>query len=134
MSTGHVSATHAPEHCPACHAQGPLRRHAMRPSWWRDVPEVGQPQIRRAHIVRWRCPACAQTHSTAPHWAQPGKRMTRDLHAWVRQALQAGQSVSAVAKACGLDEKTVRGLAAGGTPQPGRVAGRRRVKPLTYCT
>lgn len=94
--------------CPSCCHSGPLLRHAVRPSWWRDVPQDGRPQVRRGHIVRWRCPACSQTHSCQPDWALPGKRLTRALDAWVRQALQAGQSARAVARWCGVDEKTVR--------------------------
>lgn len=94
--------------CPSCQHTGPLRRHAVRPSWWRDVPQDGRPQVRRGDIVRWRCLACGQTHSSQPDWAMPGKRLTRALQAWVRQALQAGHSARHVARRCGVDEKTVR--------------------------
>jgi rubrerythrin len=62
--------------CRACAHTGPMQRHATRASWWRDVPQEGRPQFRRGHIVRWRCPACGQTHAHAPDWAVPGKRMT----------------------------------------------------------
>lgn len=95
-------------YCPACCQEGVLQRHAMRPSWWRDVPQDGRPQVRRGHIVRWRCLSCRQTHSCPPEWALPGKRLTRALEAWVRDALRAGQSARAVARWCGVDEKTVR--------------------------
>lgn len=54
-----------------------------------------------------------QTHSCQPAWALPGKRLTRELEHWIRQALQAGQSVRAVARVCGVDDKTVRTWAAG---------------------
>lgn len=101
-------ASHMSGVCPSCQHAGPLLRHAVRPSWWRDVPQDGRPQVRRGDIVRWRCPACSQTHSCQPDWALPGKRLTRALDAWVRQALQAGQSARAVARWCGVDEKTVR--------------------------
>ncbi len=85
----------------------------MRPCWWRDAPAEHGPQVRRGHIVRWRCPACDHTRSCSPTWALPGKRMTRALDAWMRQARQAGASVNAIAKRCGLDEKTVRTWASG---------------------
>jgi transposase-like protein len=97
--------------CPACDHTGEMKRHALRACWWRDVPSDGRPQVRRGHIVRWRCTACLQTHSSQPSWALPGKRLTRELDHWVRQALQSGQSVRAVARACGVDDKTVRAWA-----------------------
>jgi transposase len=113
MSTHYTYADMCPGPCPGCRHEGPLRRHAMRPSWWRDVPESGKPKVRRGHIVRWRCTACAQTYSCPPEWALPGKRLTRELSRWILQALQAGQSVRAVARLCGVDDKTVRTWAGG---------------------
>jgi hypothetical protein len=106
----HHMADHGTAPCPACLHPGPLRRHAVRLSWWRDVPDAGQPQIKRGHIVRWRCPACCQTHSCPPAWALPGKRITRALHAWVQQARQSGLGNGAIANLCGLDEKTIRDM------------------------
>jgi transposase len=118
MNTHHAFDEMHSGPCPGCRHEGPLRRHAMRPTWWRDVPAFGKPQVRRGHIVRWRCPACLQTHSCQPDWALPGKRLTRELEHWIRQALQVGQSVRAVARICGVDDKTVRTWASG-TGQPG---------------
>ncbi|MFT3856890.1 MAG: helix-turn-helix domain-containing protein [Aquabacterium sp.] len=114
-----LSHSHPPHHplpspeaaCPSCRHEGPFRRHAVRASWWRDVPTAGRPQVRRGHIVRWRCTACLQTHSCQPDWALPGKRLTRELEGWIRQALQRGQTIRAVARLCGVDEKTVRAWA-----------------------
>lgn len=111
MSTPSHSLPPPGQACPSCQHEGPFRRHAVRASWWRDVPASGRPQVRRGHIVRWRCPACLQTHSCQPDWALPGKRLTRELEGWIRQALQRGQTVRAVARLCGVDEKTVRAWA-----------------------
>jgi hypothetical protein len=41
----------------------------------------------------------------------PGKRLTRELEGWIRQSLRHGQTVRAVARLCGVDEKTVRAWA-----------------------
>ncbi len=106
-----VSPSWMPVRCPACNHAGPMKRHALRACWWRDVPSDGRPQVRRGHIVRWRCTGCQQTHSSQPNWALPGKRLTHALNHWVQEALQEGQSVRAVARACGVDDKTVRAWA-----------------------
>jgi hypothetical protein len=148
MSALDVVVAAAPMSCPACGALGPLRRHATRESWWRDAPSASQPQIRRGHIERWRCPGCAHTHSRGPDWAVPGRRITWALLAWIQQAQQAGQTPAAVARLCGLDDKTVRtllaeragqavrpqGAGASGVKSVRRGAGRDATKALTYCT
>jgi ribosomal protein L37AE/L43A len=134
----------APLHCPACGTPGPLRRHAKRDSWWRDAPSAGQPQIRRGHIVRWRCLACAHTHARGPNWAVPCKRITCALQDWIRKAHEAGQAPAAVARLCGLDDKTVRTLFASWSGHPLKAhgagvsatrcrAGREAAKALIYC-
>jgi len=99
----------APQRCPHCGGPGPWRCHAVREGWWRDVPAADDlPQIRRGAIVRWRCLDCGGTQSSQPAWALPGKRMTRALEAWIREALQQGRRTGAIARHCGLDDKTVR--------------------------
>lgn len=98
----------SPLSCPACAYAGPLQRHARRTAWWRDVPEAGRPQVRRDCIVRWRCPHCERTHARTPEWADPSRRMTRRLVNWLHQQAQHGHSVAQLARACGLDDKTVR--------------------------
>lgn len=103
--------------CPACGHSGTLSRHARRDSWWRDVPHEGQPRVRRGQIVRWRCPGCRHTHARLPEWADPARRATRALVAWVRQEAAQGRGVAQLARLCGMDEKTVRMMLAGAAVQ-----------------
>ena len=99
-----------PKQCPFCHCQGPFKRHALRETWWRDVPSESRPKIRRGHMVRWRCLNCHQTHTIQPHWAAHPRRMTHDLAHWIHGQLDRGTPISHIAEATGLDDKTVRSL------------------------
>lgn len=101
-----------PQQCPFCQGSGPFRRHALRETWWRDVPADSRPRIRRGHMVRWRCLNCLQIHTVQPHWAAPPRRMTLDLAQWIASQLAQGLPVSHIAQATGLDDKTVRSVRA----------------------
>lgn len=99
-----------PQHCPFCQQAGPFKRHALRETWWRDVPCDSQPRVRRGHMVRWRCLQCQQTHTMAPHWAASPRRMTLDLTHWIQAQLAQGSPISRIAQASGLDDKTIRSV------------------------
>ena len=102
--------TPEPQHCPFCLQTGPFKRHALRETWWRDVPCGSQPRVRRGHMVRWRCVQCLQTHTIAPQWAAPPRRMTQDLTQWIQSQLAQGQPISRIAQVSGLDDKTIRSV------------------------
>lgn len=99
-----------PQQCPFCQAQGPFKRHALRETWWRDVPTESRPRVRRGHMVRWRCVTCQQIHTIQPHWAAPPRRMTQELARWIQRQLAQGQPISQIAQASGLDGKTIRSV------------------------
>ncbi len=105
-----MTETPQPQQCPFCHAHGPFKRHALRETWWRDVPDNCTPRVRRGHMVRWRCVSCQQIHTQAPPWAATPRRMTQDLTGWIREQLHLGLPISRVAQASGLDDKTVRSI------------------------
>lgn len=99
-----------PQQCPFCQCQGPFKRHALRETWWRDVPSESRPKVRRGHMVRWRCLSCHQTHTIQPQWAAHPRRMTHDLAHWIHGQLNQGKPISQIAQITGLDDKTVRSL------------------------
>lgn len=106
-----------PQECPSCRTNGPFKRHALREAWWRDVPDNCKPRVRRGHMVRWRCVQCQQTHTLAPYWAATPRRMTQDLAGWIKEQLHQGLSISRIAQASGLDDKTVRSIRQVDQPQ-----------------
>jgi transposase-like protein len=112
-----LSARYVPEpsHCLRCGAgrllaRGP-RRHGVKRQQFRDLPQNGKPVTLVVNRVRYRCLACQQTFLQPLPDMVPNRSLTQRLLAYVLEQ-SAASSCSAIAREIGVDEKTVRNLAA----------------------
>lgn len=96
-------------HCPKCGVIGRLYRHGSKVVPYRDIPAYGQRVLIRATVTRYKCRDCGGTSMQPLPDMDTRRLMTRRCVEHIEQQGIA-QTYASVARAVGIDEKTVRNI------------------------
>lgn len=100
-----------PDTCPKCGVAGELYRHGKKPTDFKDAPQRGKPVTIRVDRQRYRCQACEETFLQPLPDMDDKRRMTKRCVMYIEQeALK--KPFTEIASDVGLDEKTIRLIAA----------------------
>ncbi len=115
----HARLAGEPEHCPACGADGlasgSVYRHGTTSRLLVDVPREGKPVALRLERQRYRCRCCGRTFLQPVVGVPDQGMLTQALQDFII-AQASSMSATAIARAVGVHEKTIRNLLADVAP------------------
>lgn len=98
-----------PAHCLKCGVVDRLYRHGSKVVPYRDTPAFGSKMLIRAKVGRFRCRDCGATSMQPLPDMDARRQMTKRCVAFIEEQGIA-QTYASVARAVGVDEKTVRNI------------------------
>ena len=103
------TSNEAVESCPECGVVGHFYRHGVQRVGYKHTPGFGKQTQLWVDVQRYRCRSCGKTFNQSVPEVDASHKVTKKCAEWiVEQGIP--ETFSAVARAVGVDEKTVRNI------------------------